>query len=167
MPTSCSSATTRSRAADFEMSLWARIASMIWLPTVVHAERGHRFLKNQPDAAAAHRPHGTPLGIERGQILLFGRAGIEQHAARGNAAGPVDQPQDGARGDALAAAAFADHAEHPSGVQIEADAVERANAAGVLDEIHHQVTHRQRMARSVHGFSHKDRPHRAPRRRES
>ncbi|MEA2961297.1 MAG: hypothetical protein QOI46_1395 [Alphaproteobacteria bacterium] len=72
-----------------------------------------------------------------------------------------------ARRDALAATAFADHAEHPPGVKIETHAVQRADRAGVLDEVDDQVTHGQDMARVVHGLSHRDRPHRALRPRES
>ena len=51
---------------------------------VVHAERGHRLLEDQPDPAAAHRAHGLAFGVERRQILLFRRTWIEQHTARGD-----------------------------------------------------------------------------------
>jgi hypothetical protein len=48
----------------------------------------------------------------------------------------------GSRRQALAAATVADHADHPSGMQVEADSSRCADGAGVLEEVHHQVAHR-------------------------
>src|SRR4029078_3241323 len=78
---------------------------------VVHAECAHRLLEDQADLATAHLADRVALGIERCQRLLLRCAGIEQHLARDDAARPVDQTQDSPRGQALAAATLAHHAE--------------------------------------------------------
>ena len=128
---------------------------------VVHAERTHRLLKNESDAPATNRANGLALGIERRQLLLPRCAGVEQHLARHDVARPVDQPQDGPCGQALAAAAFAHDAQHAASMEIEADAIEGARRAGVLDEVNHQVAHGQDVALSI---NHRGPPRRAGRR---
>ena len=107
------------------------------------------------------------VGIERGEIgCCSGAPGSSKISARDDAARPVDQSQDDARRDALAAAAFADDAERPPGMQVEADAVERAHEPVVLDEIDPRSrTDSAWRSDGSRAHSHRDRPHRAVHRR--
>src|SRR5207248_8343265 len=75
------------------------------------AQRGHRLLEYERDLGAADRAHLASLGIEPGEVDRRARAVAPQEDAAGlDAAGALDDPQDRARADALAAAALADDA---------------------------------------------------------
>ena len=129
------------------------------------AEGGHRLLRDQGDLGAADVAH---LGAAWSQAREIGHLGAvaaaEADLARGDAAGPVDQLQDGAHGDTLAAAALADHAQHLAGQQVEAGAVDRAHQAFVHLEGHLKVAHgEQRIGHGVNGCT--GRRRRAARRR--
>jgi len=99
-------------------------------------ERAHRLLEDHRDVTAADRPDRLAAGLQPRQVdrLLLARAArgampVEQHLAGGDAAGRVDDLQDRACRDALAAAALADHAERLAGPELEADVVDRAKGA--------------------------------------
>ena len=111
---------------------------------VVHAERRHRLLEDQSDPAAAHRAHLAAMRVERREVeRLLPVTAAQPDVPGHDAPGPVDDAQDGARGDALATAALTDDAERAAAVHVEADAFQRANDALVLVKLDHQIFDRQ------------------------
>src|SRR6185437_511364 len=100
-------------------------------------ERGHRLLEDHADAGAAQPPHRAL--VERQKIL----AG-EAYAAGGDARRRLGQkPHDRQGGDALAAAALADDAEHLALGDLEADVVDGGDLAASAGEDGSQVLHRE------------------------
>ena len=102
-------------------------------------ERRHGFLEDECDLAAADRPHLPPVGIQRRQVD-FVHAPVaellaEPDLAVGDFAGLFHDAQNGARGDALAAAAFADDAERLAGVDVKAGPVDRVHYAFILEVV--------------------------------
>ena len=92
-------------------------------------QRGHRLLEDHGDPVAADRTHRRLVEAE--QI-----AALEAHRAVDDAADlGRQQPQDRQRGDALAAAGFADDAERLAGIDREADAVDGARDAVLGEEM--------------------------------
>src|SRR6185295_5706894 len=92
------------------------------------------------------RPHLPSVRVEPGQVDRLGApvlAALEHDLPVDDPPGPLDDPQDRAGGDALAAAALADHAERSAGEQVEAGAVHRAGGALVGEEVGLQVADRQ------------------------
>src|SRR5262249_18327795 len=88
-------------------------------------ERGHRLLEDERDLPAADRAHLLAIRLELREIDHRGRAAVagrpsEPDLAVDDSARPIDDAQDRARGDALAAAAFADDAERAAGRHVEA-----------------------------------------------
>ena len=94
-------------------------------------------------------------GERRARSIARGAAAIQDLAA-GDAAGRIDQLQDGPHRHALAAAAFADDADDLAGEHVEAHAVDRAHRAFVQAERHAQVAHAQQRFSGC-----RDRRHRA------
>ena len=117
---------------------------------VHRAEGGHRLLRDQRDLArrgcrASPAPRGGSLReIDR----LRAVAPAEADLARGDAAGPFDQLQDRLHGHALAAAAFADDAEHLAGHDVEAGAVDGAHQPLVHREGDAEVADREQRGRT-------------------
>ena len=75
-----------------------------------------------------------PMRLPR--ILRMGSGGrlsmrspAKPDLAAGDAAGRLDQPDDGGAGEGLAGAGFADHAQHLAAGDVEGDAVERPQRA--------------------------------------
>ncbi len=68
---------------------------------------------------------------------------------------PVDQLQDRLHGDALAAARFADHAQHLAGHDVEAGAVDGADQPLVEGEGDAQVAHREQGLSGYRGQRHR------------
>ena len=126
--------------------------------SVKGGERTHRLLEHQADLAAADRAHVRAVGGELDQVHDAAVGATQQDFAGYDAAWAFDDAQDGARGDALAAAGFADDAESAAGEQIERGAIDRAHHALILKEVRVQV------ADGEDRFSHTDRPRRAARR---
>ena len=111
-----------SAAADALRSC-ARIASVIWSPTVnTGLRRGHRLLEDHGDARAADLPH---LGHRQAQQV----AAVEHHPPGGDAPRVRHQAHDGQRQDRLAAAAFADDAERAPLRHPQRNAVHRRDLA--------------------------------------
>ena len=92
-------------------------------------ERGHRLLEDHRDLVAADPAHLGPAQPEQVAALEADRA------AREAAGRDRDQAQDRERGDALAAAALADHAQGLAAPQLERDAVDRLDHAVAGQEV--------------------------------
>ena len=111
---------------------------------VHRAEGGHRFLWDQRDLAAADVAH---VGSSRGQAGEIDHAvavaAAEADFARGDSSRPLDELQDRLHRHALAAAALADDAEHLSGHDVEAGAVDGAHQTLVEGEGDPQVADRE------------------------
>ena len=72
---------------------------------------------------------------------------LEQHLAAGDAPGRLrHQAHDRERGDALAAARFADDAERAAALEREVDAVDRAHLAALRGEVRAQAAHLKQSA---------------------
>ena len=101
---------------------------------VERIEAGQRILEDHADPFAADAAD------------FFRRQMIDPHSrqidlAAGDAAGRIDQPDDGKAGDRFAGAGLADHAEHFALGDVEGDAVDRAQRAAAGEEFHLEVTH--------------------------
>ena len=108
---------------------------------VHRAERRHRFLRDQRDLRAAQIAHQPPARRQAREVDRLVAALAIQDLAAGDASRRIDQLQDRAHRDALAAAAFADDADDLAGEHVEAHAVDRAHRAFVQAERHAQVAH--------------------------
>ena len=86
-------------------------------------ERGHRLLEDHRQLVAAQIAQASCRQLQ--QILA-----LEQHLTAGDAPGRLrHEAHDRERGDALAAARFADDAERAAALEAEVDAVHRAHFA--------------------------------------
>jgi hypothetical protein len=95
-------------------------------------ERGHRLLEDERDPRAPHLAH---LAFrERKEVLAF-----EENRAAGDAAGRLEQPQDGKRGHRLPAARLAHEAERFARRHLKADVVHRCDRRTGAGEGHRQV----------------------------
>ena len=110
---------------------------------VHRAERGHRLLEDHGDLAAADGAHLAAVWVQLGQVDRF-RSALPPFvpAARWKRICPstirpgrVDQLQDRVGRDALAAAAFAHHAERPAARHHQVDAIDRFDHAFIQEEI--------------------------------
>ena len=116
MRTSRSISTARARAALALAPVWMRTASAIWSPTVSTGLRlRHRLLEDHRDAVAAQLAH---LGFVRASTRsrpsnVTLPPTVRREARR-------QQAHHRERGDALAAAGFADDAERLAGDDVEA-----------------------------------------------
>ncbi len=99
-------------------------------------ERRHGVLEHHGDLAAAHRANA--FVIEMGEV-----AALEQDRAADDPRRLVEQAHDRLGTDALAGAGFPDDAQRLTGMDIEADAVHRADGAGIRQEPGAQVAHLQ------------------------
>ncbi len=75
-----------------------------------------------------------PMRLPRILRICLGRQVVDalaaqQHFAARDAAGRLDQPDDGRAGDRFAGAGFADHAEHLARRDVERDVVDRGQRA--------------------------------------
>ena len=123
MPTILSSSRDRPQAALPFIPRWIRRTSSIWRPTVPHrVERGRRLLEDHADPVAADLAHVLARELE--QVLA-----VEQDLARVHVARAGDEPHDRQAGHALAAAGLADEAHDLAAVDMEVDAVDRADQA--------------------------------------
>ncbi len=132
---------------------------MSWLPTVWKADSeliGSWNTRPISPPRIARMSAPSEASFTRSTTAPVGAT--QQDFAGDDAAGAFDDAQDGARGDALAAAGFADDAERAAGEQIERGAIDRAHHAFILKEVRVQVAHGEDR------FSHTDRPRRAARR---
>ena len=123
---------------------------------VMLAEAGHRLLEDQCDlrpADAAHRRLRQGREVDRRAAALRAQQDLPAH----HPAGAVDDAQDGAGGDALAAAALANHAEGAALEHVEIDAIHGAHDALAAMELGMQVADGQDRV------SHKGPPRRAGR----
>jgi hypothetical protein len=110
---------------------------------VHRTEGGHRLLEHQRHVAPPDGPHLPPLGVEAGQVALGPVGEPEDDLPPHDAPRALDDAQDGAGGDALAAAALADEAERPAGVDVEARPVHRQGRPVRVEEGRPQVAHRE------------------------
>ena len=126
------------------------------------AERGHRLLEHQRDLAAADgavaRRCRAPAWPGRPPRPSGVRSRISPATTR---PGRSTMPQHAARGDALAAAAFADDAERAALEHVEIEPVDRPDDALGREELRLQLAHREQC------LSHRDPPRRAAHRRGS
>ena len=103
------------------------------------AEGRHGFLEDQCDLAAADGPHLPPVGIQSRQVDLVDAPVFqllaEPNLAVGDLTGLFHDAQDRARGDALAAAAFADDAERLAGEDVKAGPIDGVHDAFVLEVV--------------------------------
>ena len=96
-------------------------------------ERGHRLLEDHRDVVAADVLH-----LALGQVEQIGA--LEADGAVDDAPGRVgDEPQDGQRGDALAAAGLADHAQRLAAAQAVGNAIDRPHDAGGREEMRVEI----------------------------
>jgi nucleoside-diphosphate-sugar epimerase len=102
---------------------------------VVGAERRHRLLKHEADLAAADLTDEPALRVELTEVDALATGTAEPDLSALDAARALDDAQDRARGDALAAARFTDDAKRPAGLQSEAGAVDRPYDTLVLLEV--------------------------------
>jgi hypothetical protein len=107
---------------------------------VDRAEGRHRFLEDQRDLAATDGAHVRSVRVKPGEIdpiatPLGPGAAAESYLAADNSTGPVDDAENRARGDRLAAPALADDAEGLAGEDVEADAVDSDDGALVEEEM--------------------------------
>ena len=151
MPTSRNRPTVMSRASlrlslrsGCQRWLCSRIASTIWSPTVC---TGLKAAIGSCGISAISPPRMSRISAPRGGELrevddaaVGGGTGSRRSV---DAARPLDELQDRPHRDALAAAAFADDAEHLAGHDVEADAVDGAHQALVQGEGDAQVAHRE------------------------
>ena len=96
-------------------------------------ERGHRLLEDHRDAVAADVLHLAFGQAEQIGALEADRA-IDDATRRAG-----DEAQDGQRGDALAAAGLADHAERLAAAQAVGHAVDRAHDTGGREEMRVEI----------------------------
>ena len=102
-------------------------------------ERHHRVLENHRDAVAAKL---ALFGfIERGDV-----AALKQDLPGGDAAGGVDQADEGKAGDGFARAGLADEAKDLAAIDMEGDAVNRLHHAGAGFEMGGEVVDFERAA---------------------
>ena len=120
-------------------------------------QRAHGFLEDQADVAAADAAHLRAVDGELGQVDDGVVGAAQQDFAADDAAGALDDAQDGAGGDAFAAAGFADDAQRAAGEDVERGAVHRSDCAFVGEEVGVQV------ANLKDGFSHRGPPRHAVR----
>ena len=144
---------------------------------VYGAERGHRLLRNERDLGAADVAHLGTLWWQAREIddlaalLLPRRATAEHDLPVRYFSGTFDKLQNGLHRDALAAAAFADNAEHLAGHDVEAGAVDGAHEPVLQGEGDPEIADGQQrhLGLTVHGHClsrYTGRPHRAARRRQ-
>src|SRR5262245_41324946 len=108
-------------------------------------ERRHRLLEDHRDLLAADLPH-----LRRRQVQEV--PAVVEDLTLDDAAGRLgDQPHDAERRHALAAARLAHHAERLAGLDVEVDAVDRANHALVGEEVGLEPSDVQQSL--GHGFS--------------
>ena len=120
-------------------------------------ERGHRVLEDHRDLAAADR--AQLLVVQREQV-----AAAEHRRAARDATVPREDPEQGERGDALAAARLADDPERLAGSDVERDPVDGVDEPPLGAELDVQVVDDEKRL-SSHGLSTLDRAPRAARRR--
>ena len=106
-------------------------------------QRRHGLLKDHGNRRAAHLADLLAARMQLGQVDGCTAGRIEQHGAAHDAAGFVNDLQDRACGDTLAAAAFADHAEGLAMLDIERDVVHRLDGAVAHGKVRAQVAYRQ------------------------
>ena len=134
MPTSCSISMARAERglARHVLVQDQRLAD---LPADGHdrIERGHRLLEDHGDLVAADAAHG---GLVEGDEV----DAVEPDGAADDAAGRIgDQAHQGERGDALAAAGFADDGQRLAALEREGHAVDGLDEAGARVEVGLQV----------------------------
>jgi glycine/D-amino acid oxidase-like deaminating enzyme len=95
---------------------------------VERVERGQRVLEDHADPLAAHPAH--VFGWEVVDALA-----IEPDLAAGDAAGGLEQADDGGAGHRLARAGFADDAENFAFVDLEGDVVDGDQRAAAIRRI--------------------------------
>jgi hypothetical protein len=95
-------------------------------------QRHHRILEDHRDAVATQPAHRIVRFVE--QILA-----VEQHAARYDAPGRIDQPENRKARDRLARARFADESQHLACVDREAHVVDRFHHAGFGEEMRPEI----------------------------
>ena len=148
MPTSPSSSAARSRAAR---RLIAEVSAHRLLQLRAdgahRVQRRHRVLEDHRDVLAAQ-----PLELAAGHAQHVDAVELDV-AVDARAVG--QQSHERQRGDALARAGLADHAEHLAGSDVEADAVDGLQRAARGRECDPQVAHRQQRPAPVgaHGMA--------------
>ena len=145
MPTSASRSMARLRAAVSDrFEVGADGLDDLVADPVERIEARQRILEDHPD----------PLAPDAADFLrrqmIDPRARQMDLAAR-DAAGRIDQADDGKAGDRFAGAGFADHAEHFALGDVEGNAVDRVQGAAAGDEFHLEISNRE--DRTVIGVS--------------
>ncbi|MNC51939.1 hypothetical protein D3C75_1012570 [compost metagenome] len=104
------------------------------IPHGLHRVEGrHRLLEDHRDAVAAHLVHLIRCQSE--QLLPLKADGARHHLT----VGPRQQPHDGQRGNALAAAGLTDYPQGLARGYLEADPVEHLDLAVVDRELHLEI----------------------------
>ena len=126
IPTMRSSSSTRARiAARAHIAMQAQRLADLEAHRKGRVQAGHRLLKDHADAVAAHVAHRAL--VQRQQVLAVEREppALDLRRRAGQ------EPHDGARGDALAAAGLADQPHDPSGIDREGQIVDDPRQAAL------------------------------------
>ena len=135
MPTSASRSMARLRAAVSDrLSVGPDGLDQLIADPVQRIEAGQRILKDHADPLAPDAAH-----LFRRQIVDPQSRQID--LAAGDAAGRIDQADDGEPGDGFAGAGFADHAQHLALGDVEGNAVDGAQHAAAGDELDLEIAH--------------------------
>ena len=146
-PTCWHSSRARSRAAGRATGSWARMASAIWRAIGSSGLRAFMPLwGTRDDLPPAHRQQ---LPVRQGEQI----APAQQDAAARDHRRRQQQAQQGLGQGRLAAARFADQAEHLAGGHLERDAVDRPHRPGVEQVVDRQVVDRRAPSASAIGRS--------------
>ena len=135
MPTSASRSMARLRAAVSErFDVGADRLDELIADPVERVEAGQRVLKDHADPLAPDVAH-----FFRRQMVdpLAG----ELDLAAGDAAGRIEQADDGQARERFAGAGLADHAEHFARGDVEGNAVDRTQRAAAGEELHLEIAH--------------------------
>ena len=116
---------------------------------VDRAERGHRLLKDQGNFAAAYCTHTWAIGRQGHEVDSYA-VSVEQNLTANDPAWSFDDAQDGTRGNAFAAAAFADDAQRSARQHVEAGPIDGFGDAFVGEKERLQIAHAEQRLGGVH-----------------
>ena len=149
IPTCRRRSIARSRAPSASSPRWSRIVSIIWFPIVwTGLNEVMGSWKTSPISPPADLPHLPALGVELHEVdrvrclrPAAPRGPPEADLPAHDPARPLDDAENGARRDALAAAALPDDAERPARMELEARPVHRLDDPLLREEVRAQVLH--------------------------
>ncbi len=149
IPTCRRRSIARSRAPRASRPRWSWIVSIIWFPTVwTGLKEVIGSWKTSPISPPRICRISRLSGSSCARSIASGASGRPRPAGRRRRIspltirpGPLDDAEDRARGDALAAAALPDDAERPARVELEARPVHRLDDPLLREEVRAQVPH--------------------------